>query len=302
MQEMQAFVKKSCDCFDLLCHRRNFILQNQTPMLMKRILLSILSMAILFGCMPEKPGETTELGQLTPYSSALEILNGQVKSIHESAFWAHEENGQYIQDDKITKETDSLGARRDFRVHFDSSGMVVKVEHFDDEGNVSSFGERQIEDGKYVKAISTVNDTPRVVAVYSYDEEGNWKEGISYDAQTDTMTSRRVYQCDENGRIIRRTFFNSSGEQTYVTKFKLDSLGHTLYLEYLNPDGSVNSWWKREYNENGLPVTYNGMDSDGTDYHGEVKYLEFDGMGNWTRRVGLADGSVGMFIRSYEYY
>ncbi len=259
-------------------------------------------MAILFGCMPEKHGETTELGAFTPYYQAPEILKGQVKSLDESAFWAHEENGQYIQDEKITKETDSLGIGEDFRVHFDSSGMAIKTEYFNDEGNVSGFYETETEDGKYVKGKWTENDTPRVMIVYSHDENGNIKEGINYDVETDTMTYRTVFQCDENGRVIRRTGFHSSGEQDWDGKYKKDSLGLTLYSEYLNPDGSVRSWYERKYNENGLPVTVHGMRPDSTDFHAEIKYLDFDGMGNWTRCVGLVDSAVAMFARTYEYY
>mgnify|MGYP003566076848 CR=1 FL=1 len=78
--------------------------------------------------MPEKLAEpTTKVGWFTPYVFTPEFMKGQVKSFEQRAYWATEEDGNYIQGALMTlKERDSIGWSDDLKAYFDSSGLSMK--------------------------------------------------------------------------------------------------------------------------------------------------------------------------------
>lgn len=272
---------------------------------MKRILLPVFCLAVLFGCTTEKTVEpVTEIGWFTPYTLAPDFITGQVKNLALTSFFVTEEEGEYVQGAHMTlKDRDSIGWSDDFIAYFDSMGLVTHSESLDDDGQVYGSWKVHSEDGKYMKAKWIKGDTARTYYKYSYDEMGNIVKGEFYRAGVDTLISYCDFTVDENGRWITAQWFTSTGEKDDLMSMEYNEDGRVIARDTKNPEGDTLTWWKYTLDENGLETGMEGMGRDSTMYTYEMKYLEFDEKGNWLKMVAYENGElVGMDVRTIEYY
>jgi hypothetical protein len=272
---------------------------------MKKILLPLFCMAVLFGCTTEKACEhVTEVGWFTPFTLSPEFVKGMAKSVAINSFWVTEQDGEYVQGAAMTvKERDSIGWSDDFIAHFDSLGLAKKVKYLDDNGEVYGYWTVHSKDGKYMKAKWVKGDSATVYAKYSYDEAGHISGMERYRAHADTLLNSIELKTNEKGLWISGQWYNYKGEAGNVMSMEYNEKGRVIARDSKNPDGEVISWYKHTYDENGNEIKFEGMQSDSTMLDMQMKYLEFDEKGNWTKVVLYENGEpVGMDVRTIKFY
>lgn len=261
-------------------------------------------MSVLWGCTsaPE-PEPITKLGWFTNSAWSPEFLNGQVKSIVQKTYWVTEENGEYIQGAHLTlKDLDSLGWVYDLALEFDPVGMVTVSQRLDDDGNVISYEEIHIEEGKYMETKIVKDDTARTYMKFSHDEAGNFVHLEQFRLPEDTLFNSYDFKFDENGNWTGGQWSNYLGEPGWSHKFEHTDAGLVVANNNSNPDGKT-SWNKLTYDENGFQVKWEGMSADSTIMDVTSKYPKIDDKGNWLVLVSIEKGEVvGMDVRTIEYY
>ncbi|MFC2081496.1 hypothetical protein ACFLR8_04730 [Bacteroidota bacterium] len=271
---------------------------------MKRLLLPIICMAVLFGCSTEKaPEPTTELGWFTPYTLMPEILKGQVNSLEQKTYWVTEQDGEYVQGALITrKERDSLNWSWDFIAYFDSLGLAKKVKFLDDEGEITGHWKINTEDGKFSRAEWFEGDSAKTYWKIFYDDAGHLLKEERYRSYVDTFMNQYEFKTDEQGQWILAQFVKNNGEAGNTRTSEYNEAGQVVARETINPEGNVIGWMKHTYDEKGLQASYDGMGSDSIMYSGEMKYIDFDESGNWLKVVYYEKGELnGMEVRTIEY-
>ena len=272
---------------------------------MKRILLSVLCMAALFGCTTEKACDVvTEVGWFTPYTLSPDFITGQAQSVALKTFWVTEQDGEYIQGAPITiKERDSIGWTDDFVAYFDSLGLVTKAKYLDDDGEVYGYWKVHSEDGKYMKAKWIKGDSAKVIFKYSYDDMGHIAKMERYRAYADTLINSADLKTNEQGLWISAQWSNYMGEAGNSMSMEYNEDGRVIARDTKDAEGNVRVWSKHTYDEDGLEIAFEGMDWDSTMYDIKMKYLEFDEKGNWLKVVVYENGElVGMDVRTIEFY
>jgi major membrane immunogen (membrane-anchored lipoprotein) len=272
---------------------------------MERSILPILCLAVLFGCQTEKaPEPTTVVGWFTPYYLAPEMINGQVKSLEQRAYWATEQNGEYIQGALITlQERDSIGWSDDFMVRFDTSGLALKVEYLDDDGTAYGYWKVDTRDGKYRKAEWIKGDTSMYYSEYIHDDAGQLVKMKQYRSSVDTLLGSADLEMDEQGNWIGTQWYEHNGKAGNSYRLVYNESGLVTSWESRDPEGNVRAWAEYTYDEDGRAVAGEGMGPDSTEYSYTAKYTDFDEKGNWEKMISFEDGElVGMDVRTIAYY
>ena len=272
---------------------------------MKRLILPIFCISILIGCtVQKKPEAKTELSYFTPYGFAPEILNGQVKSVEQRAYWATEQDGEYLQDALITrKERDSIGWSNDFIVYFDSLGMTNKVEYLDDDGKAYGYWEIQCSGEKLTGAQWIEGDSSSSCWKYAYDDSGNLTKAERFRLEADTLLNGGNVTSIKEWQWTSVQWYNSKGEPGNTMTREFNEMELVTHMETKDPEGKVISWFKYTYDDEGLAIAMEGMSSDSTSYDVEIKYTDFDEIGNWLKMISDEDGKlVGMDVRTIKYY
>ena len=133
-----------------------------------------------------------------------------------------------------------------------------------------------------------------------YDENGNLIKETFY---------RDEYEYDENGNMVKQIVYNADGSTESWRDFKYDENGVLIYIFvynadpirltkiiYYNTDGSVNYWEELEYDEDGKQVKRTRYDENGviqswTEYD---ENNEFGGIIKYT--VYNPDGSIRWWV------
>ena len=272
---------------------------------MKRVLFPLLSLGIFFGCNTEKALEpTTEIGLFTPFSIKPDYVKGMVKHLDFRSYWVTEQDGEFIMGTRMTlNDRDSIGWSYDFIAYYDSLGLAKKVRYLNDDEETYSQWDIQVEDGNYSKATISRNDIALSNWMYLYDEVGHNLRVEFYQPNSDKLLGRYECKLDDQGRWISIQLYNSEGEIDHSGSFEYNEAGHMDFYETENADGDVRSWMKYTYDENGLSLTNEGMESDSTMIDQEFRYTEFDEKGNWLKVLVYNHGELQrMDMRSIEFY
>ena len=272
---------------------------------MKRLILPILCMTVMIGCTTEKVAEpTTLLYWFTPYVFSPEYITGQVKSIEQRAYWATEQDGEYIQGALITeKERDSIGWSDDFIVYFDSLGLTKKVEYLDPEGGILGYWKIHYEEENLMKSMWIQGDSSWAYWKYFYDEAGHLSSAERYRNEVDTLLNGFNYKTNENGLFTWAERFSSSAETGNSFSFEFNDAGLVTARESKTPEGEVRNWMKNTYDEKGFMIKMEGMGTDSTMLSVDMIYTDIDEKGNWLKMVSLEEGKVvGIDVRTIVYY
>ena len=272
---------------------------------MKRVLLPLLCLGILFGCSTEKVQEpTTEIGLFTPFALKPDYVKGMVKKLEYRSYWITEQDGEFIMGPPVTlKERDSIGWSYDFIAYYDSLGLVTKTRYLNDDEETHSQLNVQVEDGRYSTATFIWNGIDRSKWIYLYNDAGHINRMEIYHPISDTLLYSGDFKTDDEGRWISAKQCNYKGEIHHTGTFEYNEDGLMIFSETKNADGVVRSWMKYTYDENGLALTNEGMESDSTMIDQEFRYTEFDEKGNWIKVLVYDNGELHrMDVRSIEFY
>ncbi len=274
---------------------------------MKKILLSIFCLAVLYGCTTqEEPEPTTKLDWFTNSAWSPEYLNGQVKSIVQKAYWVTEENDSIIQGALITdKERDSIGWVYDLILEFGGNGLVTRSSRINENGEVIDDYDFLFEADpwRYMKVREYKKDTLAFVYVFKNDSAGRIIRMDRFRMPEDTLIFSYDLLWDEAGNWIGGHFTTYTGEKGWSHKMGYNEAGLVVYRENFNPEGEKASWQKYEYDERGFNTRWQGFRADTMYMDLAFKYPEVDEKGNWLKMVTIDKGKpAGMDVRTIEYY
>lgn len=271
---------------------------------MKKLSILFILVFIASGCATEEEKTyTTTVGIYTPYVMFPETLQGQVKSIYETNYFAEEVDGEIIQGDRLTIEArDTIKWTKDFKVMYNELGLVTMSKILDENDKVLYYDETIIEEDKIVQANEFKDDTLRVKNHIMYDENNHMKKIKRMRMPEDTLINKIEMKCDSTGLLIAFKFINADGEKGYAYKYTFDETGVNTGYIVKNPEGEQTLECTLERNEKGF-LTMSKFSSEKSESITHYTYEAHDDMGNWTKCVAKGDdGKIIIEERAITYY
>ena len=198
-------------------------------------------------------------------------LKGRVKKCTERVYYADQKDGEW--------ELSGMRDQGNFRVSFDEDGKYTGVDYFNSS---------EVSTGKLIP----VREMGRIVEEPYYDELGvliytnKIKEESGGEQEYESFDNHQVKtgagkMIRKNGRLLKqiyRTYIDDEVNTRYTTEYEYDKDGNMIVQKQMDGDGDVKLTIKFEY-------------------------LEFDNIGNWTKRLVYEDDwPATIVVREIEYY
>lgn len=270
---------------------------------MKRIIILLATVTIL-GSSCNNKNEKTALQFLTPYVNFPEYLNGRIKQVHESNYWAVIENKKWVKGEVLSRaERDSLGWSNDFTAQYDESGIISRVDNILFEGEVRSFVTKT-ENGLLKKATYVKGGENSVYMMLNHNEKGHIVSSKRFREKVDTLLSYYTFETNEDGCITSSKLYNYKGELSFSYELNLNDENLTESMKTYSADDSLMQDYRMMYNKKGFyskTLILNGLNQIRRNL--EVKYTKYDRKGNWLSAWVYDDGKPMVITkREYEYY
>ncbi|HLN54729.1 MAG TPA: hypothetical protein VK207_01985 [Bacteroidales bacterium] len=269
---------------------------------MKKTILWIAAILMAAGCAQKKTEEKTVLGLGTQYYLFPENLKGKVKEMHETNFWATEQDGKFTKGAPMTwKDLDSVGSLKNTIEYFDESGSVVKEENIDENNTVRY---------RMVKSSPDKWERFRADTSYSYIKPELSAAGVLtglkiYRTGKDTLVQAQVLSYDGNGFLTKLEFFNYKNEKAGTQELTTNKEGLLTNVRFLNGKDSLVQSIAQKFDDNGFMTEQNvDVVKPAEKIIWKFTPLKFDDHGNWTMEVQDVDNGKFRFIteRTYVYY
>jgi len=138
-----------------------------------------------------------------------------------------------------------------------------------------------------------------------YDAKGNLTETRVYLANGE-LYGKFLFKYDENGRMIDQGQYYPDGSMVGKTreKFSYDTVRNLTEVKYYNSDGSMDGYYRYQYNEHDDLTEQSGFTSYGHRYCHEVYKYEYDpSLKSWVREIRIThDEPNTVTERVFEYY
>jgi antitoxin component YwqK of YwqJK toxin-antitoxin module len=170
---------------------------------MKKLLLILLCLPLLFGCGGEK-----KENDLTEYN-----IKGKIKDIIETRYDAKEAFGDLEKGDLVAKE----------KYKYDEDGNETEWTSYNSDGELEGkYKYKYDEDGNQTELTSYNSDGElEGKAKLKYDEDGNETEWTSYDKDGE-LEWKYKYKYDEDGNQTESTSYDKDGELEWKYKYKYE--------------------------------------------------------------------------------
>ena len=274
---------------------------------MKRITI-IWSLTIIFvwGCSQKKPVEKTILGMGTDYVYFPQVLNGKIKELRETNYWASEKDGKISKGNPATwEDLDSAGSTRNIVAYFDNTGSLTKYDLVDENNVIRYSTIGTIENGKYVRWVDKLTDSTYQYTIPEYDSQGYLIGGKSYRPIVDTLMTSFIITNDEKGNYTRIDFFNFKNQLRGYQAFSLNELGQVIETKFFTRDDSLMQTFVNTYDDKGLLNTQKiYIEKPKSTISWDVQDLEFDDHGNVLLIFSNIDEGKFKLVaeRTYVYY
>lgn len=272
---------------------------------MKKLLfLLVLVFLAAASCKEKKTADYTILGMYTPYDGYMEKLNGKVKSITETNFWAIPEGETFVKGAKVTaRQLDSLNYTGDFIARYDESGDIVSCTWIDENQNVRYKWEITKENNLMSGAKYTYNDTVRYYNKLKCDATGELIEGEVYNALTDTLMQKAIMEKNLAGDTVTYKYFNYKGELRNKVFYIYNTAGQLLGYQSYDKDGNYRGGDELTYDENGKISGIKFFDKDKNVTAENSFVSQLDAKGNPVSTICKdAKGFVLITERVYTYF
>lgn len=271
---------------------------------MKKILLIVLLSAIVVGCKQKEQPRTTVLGFGTPYIFANEFMNGKVKEVKETLYWAKENNNQVEKGEIVKwKELDSMKFSHSFVAYFDESGQIIKCEYFDENGKIIDYWNGFLENGKVIKAKSFSKDSNVVNVSYKYDENGGLVEAQIFHPIKDTLYNKWVFTNDDKLLYNKIEYYNYKNELRGKNVLQRNENGLVIKREYYNKNDSITFLENLTYNNHNILDSQENFTKGNRNKKWNFRYNNYDQNGNWSNVICSIEGKPIIFAeREYIYY
>jgi len=274
---------------------------------MKKITI-VWIMAIIFawGCAEKKPVEKTTLGMGTDYMYFPEELNGKIKELKETNYWAAEQDGKITRGNPATwKDLDSVGSTKSFVAYFDVTGLLTKYDLTDEDKVIRNSTVGLIENGKLTRWDFKLKDSTYNYMIPEYDSQGYITGGKNYRPLVDTLISKVVVTNDEKGNYTKIEYFNFKDQKGNYQVFTYNDIGKVIETKFFTKDDTLRQTFMNTYNEMGFLVTQKVLiEKPSTVISWDVQDLEFDDHGNPSLIFSNIDGGKFKLVteRTYLYY
>ncbi|MBN1132088.1 MAG: hypothetical protein JXR52_10380 [Bacteroidales bacterium] len=271
---------------------------------MKRFIpLLFVVVMLATGCpQPEPEVHQVEMGLYTPYWTMPEILKGKVKEVVEKNYWAVEEDGKYVKGERLSVAArDTFGWTLDFVATFDENGNILKCKTIDENDEVIDINSLVVKDGKITSVEYIKEDTVRLVAKSTYNDEGVLTKIERFRMPEDTLNIKAMLVRDENGNVVEWQFYNSDEELTSKYIFTVNQEGRNTGYKFYNKEGIVTFEQKITYNDKGFMTRLVMVNRDGVESVSEYEY-EYDEMGNWIKAIASEEVERVIEEREITYY
>jgi len=220
---------------------------------MKKAFSWILVILLVSSCGQKKAEDKTLMGFGSQYVFFPEKLNGKVKEMHETNYWAVEQDGKFTKGNPMTlKDLDSVGTLRNAIEYFDESGNLTKEESIDENNVVLVRTARTFENGKNVKVERFRADTSYVYSKPEYNAEGLLTGGKYYRTGKDTLVQTQVLSYDGNGNLTKLEYLNYKNEKAFTQELTVDEEGHVINLRFLNNRDSLSQSIEQKFDNKGF--------------------------------------------------
>jgi hypothetical protein len=267
----------------------------------------IVLMLIGSGCTQKKPAEKTILGMGTDYVYFPETLNGKIKELRETNYWAAEKDGKITRGNPITwKELDSIGSTRNLVAYFDINGVVTRYDLVDENNVVRNSNIGTFENGKGIRWESKQNDSTLLYMIPEYDTKGSFVGGKTYRPIADTVINSFAISYDENGNYTRIENFNYKGMKgSYQVLIYHNEPMKVIETQFYSKDDTLRQTFRTTFSEKGfLQLQEVIIEKPKSTETWKVQDLSFDDHGNWLQALNDVDEGKFRLVaeRTYVYY
>jgi hypothetical protein len=274
---------------------------------MKRITFIWIA-AIIFtcGCTQKKPVEKTVFGMGTDYMYFPEVLNGKIKELRETNYWAVEKDGKITKGNPSTwKDLDSVGSTQNLVAYFDIAGALTKYDLVDENSVTRNSRVLTIENGKYVRWEFKLKDSTFQYVIPTYDSQGYFVGGKVYRPKVDTLISSFVITNDEKGNYTRLEYFDFKNLKGSYQVFTLNELGKVIETKFFTKDDTLRTTFVNTFTDKGFLATQKVyIEKPKSTNSWDVQDLEFDDHGNVLLIYSNIDEGKFKLVaeRAYIYY
>lgn len=215
--------------------------------------ISIVILAALFSAAnsQKESKEKTILGFGTDYYAIPETLNGKVKSVRETNYWAIEENGKFVKGEPMTwKDLDSVNSTKNFTVYFDENGVLKQIDHFDVNNVIHDTNKGISENGKYPTWNYKSEGRDDSHYHISYDNLG-YINTAEHHSMKDSLLDKQVLKNDGKGNYTRYEYWDPKGKMIYYQVFTVDDKGKVVNTNVYNGKDSLVFKGATEYDQEG---------------------------------------------------
>lgn len=264
--------------------------------------------AIIFawGCTHKKPVEKTVFGMGTDYIYFPEVLNGKIKELRETNYWAAEKDGKITKGNPATwKDLDSVGSTQNLVAYFDVTGALTKYDLVDENNVIRNSRVLTSENGKYVRWEFKLKDSTFQYVIPIYDSQGYFAGGKVYRPKVDTLISSFVITNDEKGNYTRLEYFDFKNLKGNYQVFTLNELGKYIETKFFTKDDTLRQTFVNTFTDKGFLATQKVyIENPKSTNSWDVQDLEFDDHGNVLLIYSNIDEGKFKLVaeRTYIYY
>lgn len=274
---------------------------------MKKITIYwILAIFITWGCTQKKAVEKTIFGMGTDYMYFPEVLNGKIKELRETNYWAAEKDGKITKGNPATwKDLDSVGSTKNLVAYFDNTGILIKYDLLDENNVVRNSSVGTIENGKWGRFEFKTNDSTYQYMIPEYDSKGYFVGGKVFRPKVDTLVYRFVITNDEKGNYTKIENFNFKNQKGSYQAFTLNEQGKVIETKFFTKDDTLRRTFVNTFTDEGFLATQKVyIEKPKSTISWDVQDLEFDDHGNVLLIFSNIDGGKFKLVaeRTYIYY
>lgn len=243
---------------------------------MKKLLIIAASISIFVSCGSKPNNDTSSEQEVMKYTLKIDNIKGQVKSYEESFQNVSFDDEFNIAEDSSAEQSQSYSVR-----YFDEKGVWIESKVF-------------------------MQGTLFSNAIAQFSEEGAYIGTINLNEAGDTASQTKVIEFTSK-KLVEENILD--GEVVYRRTKVFDNLKTmSMVVDNMINENTLHSEFSYSYNEDGFISSYstkttqNGEEISASEQN--IKYLEFDNEGNWTKRLSYSEGVFEgqLTIRTFEYY
>jgi len=235
-------------------------------------------------------------------------LKGNVKSVHQTWYWAKDNSGVVAKGKKICKDdmveskillNDKGNKTEDSRFNADGNLTLKLVYDYDDKG-LCSVEDRYNSDGmmaRHRKFAYKYDDAGKVIeedflgvqitygkTTYTYDSKGNVIEKSWFNSDG-TVGMKETSKYDDNGNMIETTNYVRDGKPEWRITYKMDASGKLAEETWYKNGTKFFITYTYSYDEQGRKTEMHYLNEKRKSYMKWTFKRVYDSHGNWTQEI-----------------